>query len=148
MQIEQMAMMMFSKQTYQKETLLFWGPPFVFKCQWLLNLLPYTAMTSDCPQSQRRHSTKGHKLNPSYVMLPAGCLLSPSWEDWRPQANISSSTATLSAAAACLALFSEEEGHMDQIEGEAEVKCWLPLPWSWDSTSHHPSLPQLSQILH
>ena len=31
MQIEQTGMMMFSKQTYQKETLLFWGAPFCFQ---------------------------------------------------------------------------------------------------------------------
>lgn len=64
MQIEEMGMMLFSKQTYQKATLLFWRGPFVFRCQWLLNLLPYITMASDCPQSQRRHSHQGPQAEP------------------------------------------------------------------------------------
>lgn len=38
MQIEQMGMIMFSKQAYQKETLLFLGASLDFQCQQLLNL--------------------------------------------------------------------------------------------------------------
>jgi len=53
-------------------------------------------------------------------MLPASCLLSPSQEDRRQKANISSSAAMLHAAAACLAPFSGEEEHMAEIEGKAE----------------------------
>lgn len=121
MQIEQMSTMWFSKQTYQKETAIL-GGSFCFDPQQLLTLLPYITMASDCPQSQRRHPTKGHKPNLGYMMPPASCLLSPNWEDWRQQPNISSSTAMVSPASR-LAPFSGVEGHRGQIEGKAEERA-------------------------
>lgn len=98
-------------------------------------------MTSDCPQSQRRHTTKGHKLNSEDAIPPASCLLSLSWEDCSQQANTSSSTAMLSTAIACSATFSGEKGHYGSDRGKGRRrKCWLLPPWSWDSNSYHPNL--------